>query len=465
MNRLRDTQDTGWVAKRSNPMRLWVKSLDRAAVLFLPRFAGVWVWVEVIVISAIAVGLGWLSEPGDPLHTRTDFPWPWFAPVLLALRYGVVPGIASAAILLGTWYALSPAGFAADPPKLYFLGGLLLVMVCGEYSGIWRTRLRRLAELNNYLEDRIERVTKRLYLMRLSHDRLEQDLLARPVTLRDSLYDLRRRLARQARVGPLPAAEELMQFLAQQCQLEVAALYAVEPDDASRYQRVAAVGEAPALDTNDALLMYMREHGELAHIQTAALDKSLPTHHLVVAPIKSARGAVLGVLVVTRMPFFALTHDALQTLAVLLTAYADSVGEASALLPAMEGLPGAPQEFIEEMAKLVRIQREFDIDSHIVVLAFGEHPLWWDAYQLVLRSRRAPDIVWRLESELQRSVFVNLLPVAGRAGVEGYLLRLENLLRENFGGGMEDLKIQTHVVPVSATDCFAALARAVQPAE
>ena len=38
--------------------------------------------------------------------------------------------------------------------------------------------------INGYIDHRLEDLTQRLYLQRLSHDRLEQSLI-KPVTLRD----------------------------------------------------------------------------------------------------------------------------------------------------------------------------------------------------------------------------------------------------------------------------------------
>ena len=118
--------------------------------------------------------------------------------MLVAMRYGVLAGRRRRRAAVPGWAAMQPDPFMAEIPKLYFLGGLLMTMVCGEYSGNWRTRLRRTSEINAYLEDRIERITKRLYLLRLSHDRLEQDLLSRPTTLRDAITELRRRIAGRA---------------------------------------------------------------------------------------------------------------------------------------------------------------------------------------------------------------------------------------------------------------------------
>jgi hypothetical protein len=83
---------------------------------------------------------------------------------------------------------LAVGGWLLSPfPRLYFLGGFILVLLTGEFSGLWMRRVRRAETLSNYLDERLERLTEQYYLLRLSHDRLEQELLTRPLTLRDAL--------------------------------------------------------------------------------------------------------------------------------------------------------------------------------------------------------------------------------------------------------------------------------------
>ena len=55
------------------------------------------VLLEALLLPAAALGLGLLWAPQDPLQTQgAGFPWPWLAPVILALRYGPLPGLGAA---------------------------------------------------------------------------------------------------------------------------------------------------------------------------------------------------------------------------------------------------------------------------------------------------------------------------------------------------------------------------------
>ncbi|MFN7197366.1 MAG: sugar ABC transporter, partial [Hylemonella sp.] len=170
---------------------------------------------EILAIPALAAALAWLLSPADPLLTQAQFPWIWFAPVLVALRYGVTPGLTSCVPLVALWYAAEQAGrVPADFGLEYFFGGGLLVLFCGEYSDVWRDRNARMDETNVYLAERLSRITKRHLLLNLSHDRLEHEMLSRPTSLRDALVRLRALTLQEDGRQPLPGAGPRLQQLA-----------------------------------------------------------------------------------------------------------------------------------------------------------------------------------------------------------------------------------------------------------
>jgi polysaccharide biosynthesis protein PelD len=433
----------------------------RLSALFSPLLANRWLWLEALVIPILGIALCWLIAPEDPFFVnKGEFPWTWFAPVLVALRYGVMAGITSSAILLIGWFLLSPP--AAAFPKLYFLAGVILVMICGEYSTTWRTRLRRVGELNAYLTERFTRIMNQLNVLRISHDTLEHDLITEPATLRDALYELRM-LMSAGRAGapmPLPVAEEILLLLAHHCQLEAAAIYEIVDGG---YALRARLGDPPPVRANDSLLEYALEKRTLAHLQTEELGPELPTEHLVVAPILTSGDQLLGVLVVTRMPFFALNEDTLRTLTLLLGLYADSAVISDQAGEVMSQVPGVTYEFADELVKLMRLQRDYGIASHCVVLEFGTHPERVDMILFTMRLRRRFDVQWQFGGgEGQPTGIANLMPLASDTAVRGYLERMEASLKERFGGDFEVLGIRPYVISLEQHEPLAVLGRVVR---
>jgi hypothetical protein len=432
----------------------------RLSALFSPLLANRWLWLEAIIIPIIGIGLCWLVSPDDPFFiNKGEFPWTWFAPVLVALRYGVMAGIASTAVLLIGWFLLAVPEAAF--PKLYFLAGLIMVMIAGEYSTTWRTRLRRVGELNAYLTERFTRIMNQLNVLRLSHDQLEHDLITQPATLRDALYELRMLMAVRSSGASLPAAQEILVLLAHHCQLEAAAVYEIV--DGSYVQR-ARLGDPPTLKANDSLLEYALEKRTLAHLQTEeiAIGGDIPTEHLVVAPILTSGDQLLGVLVVTRMPFFALNEDTLRTLSLLLGLYADSVVVSDYVGQVMSRVPRCPYDFADELVKLIRMQRDFGINSHVVVMQFGPHPERVDMILFATRLRRRFDVQWQFGGGDRESTGIaNLMPLASDIAVRGYLERMEGALKDRFGGDFEALHVRPYVISMEQHDPLSVLGRIV----
>ncbi len=126
-----------------------------------PRASGSVSWVETLVISALALGLGWWFSPDDPLQVNATFPWVILAPLLLGMRYGFVRGLASAALLVAALFAFRVQGVEAyaQVPAAFIVGVLLCAMLVGEFRDIWERRLERLELANEYRQLRLDEFT------------------------------------------------------------------------------------------------------------------------------------------------------------------------------------------------------------------------------------------------------------------------------------------------------------------
>jgi hypothetical protein len=379
-----------------------------------------WATLEVVGMTLGLVALGRWTSPDDPLFIAAPIPWTWFAPILAALRYGVLAGVGAMVLVLIAWRVLQGQAPDAAFPALYFLGGLLLTMVCGEFSSLWRSRIRRLAQANAYLEDRIERVTNRLFMVQRSHDVLEQDLLLQPSTLRQALADLRARSLAGELDGP-GAARAFLDFLGVHCQIESAQVIALGPAGEADGPVLAHVGQPVRVSARDPLVRFALEHQRLAHVQSGFPVHEAATDHLVAAPLILGTHGERALLVVSRMPFLALHDEALELMAVLCSSFSDAALIGEEVPELLRHLPDCPVEFAEEASRLDRIAREFRIPSQIVVLTFEDAAQAATQRRIVERRARTPDVVWPHGLAGGRERLATLMPLVGRAAVDGYL--------------------------------------------
>ena len=421
-------------------------------------------WLEVALVPLLAIGIAWLASPGDPMLSHSLFPWLWFAPVLIALRYGVLPGLLGCIPILGNWLLANHLGLVKNQSSLeFFFGGGVLVLLCGEFSDVWRNRNLRMEETYLYVTERLSRLTKRHLLLNLSHDRLEQEMLARPGSLRDALVRLRAiAIERSQYPVPLPGAMGLLQLLSQYVSIESAAFYTLQPQGADFVlgERVAILGEPEELAPDDALLRLSLETSSLAHIASQDVSLESQTKQLVVCPLIAGNDTLIGVLAVTRMPFFSLNVENLQMMSVILAYYADNIRHAPEVRHLLVRLPSLPTMFAEELLRLMLMQKKVGISSHMVVMTFRGTQGKEVAAEF-LRIKRGLDLYWQTQVNGQLLIVV-LMPFASPASKDGFVQRVDDWLAGRFGGNFDSLGIHLHSIDFDQEDPLEALAERVQ---
>ncbi|HQQ69986.1 MAG TPA: PelD GGDEF domain-containing protein [Alicycliphilus sp.] len=405
---------------------------------------------ETLLLPLVAIALGLLWAAQDPLQVQAGFPWTWLAPVVLALRYGPMAGLGGASVLLAAWLALNQGHWDAFP-QLYFLGGLILVMLVGEFSSLWQARTRRAETLQLYLDQRMENLTRQHYLLRLSHDRLEQELIGRPMSMRDALSGLH-----QAGHGAQPDAQALLRLLAQYCQLECAAIHAVQGARLVAQPPV-SIGAYGPLQAGDALVQQALQTRRLCHVSQLQSARQ-ETRYLVAAPLLDLAGEMYGLLVVQDMPFFALHEESLQTLQLLLGYYTDGLSMDALVRPIVQQYPDCPPLFAFELQRLAHVHASAGVPSILVALECQQQALEQDLPMQMERLKRELDETWLITAP-SRQVLAVLMPLGVGATAEGYIQRLEGWMQQKSRQSLTQAGVFPHVVPLDSAQPLRTLQR------
>ena len=417
-------------------------------------------WIEIVLMSTASILITWWIHPVDPSLSKVHFPWLWLVPVLIALRYGVMPGLVSATIvIINTWVAAQLGLMPDEFPIGTLFGGGVLVLLCGEFSDVWRDRNLRMEETYLYVTERLAKLTKRHLLLNLSHDRIEQEMLARPGSLRDALVQLRGIVLNAgADGGRLPGAAGTLQLLSQYVSVDAAAIYVLEEREGTYVlgELVASRGEIEPLEESDDLFKLAIESRNLAHIASDEVSLQRVTKQLVVAPMVAGTNEMIGILAVTRMPFFALNDENLQMTLVLLGYYADIIKAAPLVQSIQNQHPTMPVLFSEECSRMLRLQAKINMPSHLIVLKFpGERGD--EIATAFVRIKRGLDLYWKTFVN-DIPVLVVLLPFASDSAKDGFLDRIQNWLDATFKGDFASLNISAHVISFEHADPMTKLA-------
>lgn len=424
----------------SAPWRFVVSVLDFARRALL---AGRWLitqWIgsrpgllvrmaEIFLWPVFFIYLSWFSNSANPLYIDEGFPWPWLGVWLIAMRYGALGGSIAGVILLASWYFLIGGAF----PRLYFLGGAIMTIVAGEFGSLWQARMTRFREAMMYQDDKIERLTRRLYLLKLSHDELEYEMVDRPGTLRDALIELRSKLTppQDRQDDMLPGAQDLLAFLAHYGQLEVAALHLYIDGPVPSMQSRAHIGHPPQVDASDPMIERALLTRQSVHLQEHLVDSTRKSALILVAPILDAKGATLGLLTVNRMPFLALQADNLRTVWVITQAYAEYLRSAALAQPLAQLWPQSPMELQHEFAWLQRLNIDTGLQSWAV--------LWYvrgvqshEIAECIKQEHSSAEMCWTFKRG-NRLMVLSLLPFATVQRLTIYKRQIFLVIERNYG--------------------------------
>ncbi|KVO60766.1 PelD GGDEF domain-containing protein [Burkholderia stagnalis] len=461
--------DAGIDAQGDTPPRAQHPSL-RARILhrtsaarfasLLPRdHTATYVALETLVLSVLVFALCRVLSPADPLLLGKAFPWMWLLPLFVALRYGTVAGLGGALLLVGAWgvfYARLP--LVDVFPRDFFVGGFITMLVAGQFSDTWATRLSQARTSNAYLSERLSVLTNNQFLLRLSHDQLEQDLLVRPATLRDALARLRDMMLEDSvstPAAPLPGAQRFLETVTQACQIEAAQIHAVR-DGQLVAAPVAGIGTPFEFDAYDPLVIAALDELSLAHLQSLDARDRARTRYVACAPLIGAGEDVVGMLVVSQLPFLALTTDNLQLLIVMSSYYANGVRHAALTHDLLQAFPDCPYDFALEYARLADLRRTNGVASSVVMLQFDASRQAQAIFEHVERANLDFHVQWALHAG-GKCALVFIMPLCDEVAVEAQLQRIETDVRDQYGIGFAEARIVARWSPLDGTPSDGAL--------
>lgn len=404
---------------------------------------------EAVLLPVLVLWLGWRLRPDDPLGIHAGFSWAWFGPWLIAVRYGAGYGLFGVAFYAAFW-KFSPLLLATAPaaafPAEFFLGGMLMTLILGEFGAAFRNRQVLHRERVKDLTARLERTKRRLFVVKEALSTLEQELTDRPMTLRDALLDLRRTFTLQGdrpalpapaatpglpTPAPLPDPRAFLQLLSQSCRLVEAGIFVRETGPQGLQWRLAAsLGQnLPTLDPAEVLIDRILETHQAVHIAQAHLAETGDDHPWVfAAPLRlDEYDEVDALLAVHTMPFMSFEENNLQRLQVLCASYLDFSQLELGVEDMRSAWPQAPISLQQEWAQLSELGQNFKLHSYCAIWS-GQGRVSDDVLAEFAGLQPVESSTWTLKGRGGKPALVVLLPLLSSAGLANYRRDMVSLL-------------------------------------
>lgn len=394
---------------------------------------------ETVLLTLLVPAIGLWFHEYDPLFLEASFAWLVAAPLLAGLRYGFIFGFGSAlatvAIMTTSWRLGMESGAF---PLQYAIGLILVGMVVGEFTDVWRRRLGQMRVINDYQATRLDEFVRNYHLLRVSHDQLAERLAANPYNLRDALRHLGRRLQT---THPLEVrAGDILNFLAWHGMFQQAAFYAVDEKGEVRTPALARLGrEDEGVPDSPMVRACLSERCMISlrgeWMSEAGADGAPPL--LAVVPLLDVEGRLWGIVTITDMPFMAYHDKTLNLLAVLGGNLGDLIKESQRSETAHAGDTGG--EFRQRLRRWIEYARRYRLESLVMAVQLPEDDDDADeedaqaVVDFLFEQLRVLDYPVMIRGEDGRRRLLILMPLTPLEGARAYRARIGRQMLERFG--------------------------------
>lgn len=410
------------------------------------------VLVESFIITVVFIVISKLLH--DPLSLNSPYPWIWFAPVLVALHYGLVASQFSLCLLLADYLYKDPSPIYMAPFQLFILGGFILTFICATWQNSYSKKLIYSDGISNYLQKRIQSIAHAYKLTSLAYKRLENNYIANPVTIRTSMNEIRNMLETMKGETQASILSRLIHLLAVHCSLEKAAFYPVK-DNKIIAEPIATIGAMSAPSPDHYFIQSCIDNKALTYITAEEILKGHLSDYLLGVPLVNQNNIIYAVLLVEEMPFLNLNDENLATINLLVHYFIEGniVDKAELIL---DQFPDCPVVFANEVQRLMNLERVTKKDSAIEVFK-------------ILDKTRAEDYLFRLKKELrgldswwesmheETPFLLVLMPLSNREAAESYKMRINEILFNEFGFRLNQKEIKFNSYQLSSCSSPVAL--------
>ncbi len=425
-------------------------SLFKKALKLLTRGSAVPMveWLETVVLAALSA-IVWMSSYEISLNAHSagallevkhtsEFFWPLIFVVIIALRYGFSMGLISAIISI----LLTLSYFKYHGIQSYFsyyqaVGMLLVNMVAGEFRDAWEERFHRNDLDFEFMSRKLTLFTQNYFMLRSSHDQLEQRMAGQTVSLRSSISELEKLndkypilgVPQEKRVKNM--APYVLRVLSSVVGIEEAGMYYVDGSKVVE-EPVATIGSMAPLDLNDPMLKDMLQSRELLS-PVDLYNTENPLKYQLCIPLVDSEDKMHAFVVASVVKFFTLTSQNIAILN-LVADYAADMLSSGIIAPVIKS--SEKDLFLGFLKKC--------LDNHTVhgqhsslVICRGYADATMALFDKSISLRRGADIYWTRTTPDGHKVLAVLLPLTSLIQAQLFSDRIKRLMHEESDGAIE----------------------------
>lgn len=406
-----------------------------------------WGWFESAIVTILVLLFCYFVNPTNPLFVKEGFPWPWVAPIVIIFQYGFGPSILSASLIAVAAILLINIGIPVADFQTYIVSGFAIVLICGLFGSTLVKRMISAEISAAYTEERLASLASSYYMLRVSYDYLEQNIITKPSTLRLALYELQKINLSQQDPLSYDVAKSFLLIISQFCSMDALGIYLYKGKKLLKKPFV-EVGVMGQLIERDPLIKQCMDLDEIAYVNVAEVEEMSNCNYLVAMPLITHNNERLGLLVVKEMSFWSLTDEVLRVLSILVYYFMRNTVFFPEEAQFLREYPGMSVDFVRQLNKLTYLKGEMNLDSALAAIMiskqFREHNVIYN----LKNQHRFLDSSCSLELK-DYDVLITLMPFTEATGIHGYITRTLHYLQSDLGLSPDNDKIKTRSLQIN----------------
>lgn len=404
------------------------------------------IWVESLIITFIFIVISELLN--DPLSINSPFPWIWFAPVIIALHYGLVPSQLSIIVLLGEHFYNNINGIFDIHLQLFILGGFIMTITCAAWQSSWSRKITYNTGISEYLQKRIQTIAYAYRLTSLAYQRLENNYIASPVTLRTSMNELRELFSKSNQETQANILNRFINILAIHCSVEKAGIFPVKNNKLIP-EPITYIGSIKIPSPNNYFIEECIETAKMTYITSEDLIKDNLSDYLIAAPLINQHKQIYALILIEELPFLSLNEENISTMNLLIEYFMEG-NTVKGVDQIISKYTDCPVVFANELQRLSHLEKKTGKDSAIEVFQFLDE-LHQDDYIFRLKQEiRGLDSWWETNRDGAKTLLI-LMPFTNHAAAECYKLRISQILLDELGISLNQNEIKYRSYQISSS--------------
>ncbi len=351
---------------------------------------------EVILCVFLLIIVGININENDPLLFSLKYSPVIFISLILSLTHGFTGGLT----FITSLFLVSTFFYKGIPFK-DLLWNLLVVLITAEFRYYWGRKFKETEVESKYIKEKLERIKKELFLLKVSHDKLELNYIVKPYSIRNAISELKRETIRYKKKEEV--FNKFLKVISENFNVTCAGIYEYKN---GKFLLISSMGDTfEVILKRDPFLEEAFKEGDVHYIPLTEIS-TICESNLDYLSLIFARGSEYTYLLVIKdMLLSNINEEILTAIHILFSYVVEDVEFIFHNKEKYQDITVCNIDLLREFNKMYKLFKKFNIKSTIILFSYTQ--LNEDAELKLLSTVRATDTICILK---ELNIILYILP-------------------------------------------------------